>query len=79
LNDGQRTLGVTTGAEEVVDETELDDTLAEEGATEPELLELLKLVERATDDELEDVTQPLICRAPQTPESATAAPTEDLR
>jgi hypothetical protein len=136
LNDGQRTLGVTIGAVEVVDETdktelelelddtldgdvttelelleldvddtldvdvttelellelklELDDTLDGDVTTEVELdntldeevttlLELLEAVEEASEDEL-DVTQPLICRAPQTPELAFAAPTEDFK
>jgi hypothetical protein len=41
--------------------------------------ELLELVEEATDEELEDVVQPLIFLAPQTPALAFAAPTEDLR
>jgi hypothetical protein len=47
-----------------------------DGATEE--LEL-ELVEVATDEELEDVTQPLICFAPHTPELALATPTAFLR
>jgi hypothetical protein len=74
LNEGQRTLGVTVGAVEVVDET--DDTLDEDDTRE---LELLEPVEVATTDELDVVAHPLICRAPQTPASVTEAPTDDLR
>jgi hypothetical protein len=73
LNEGQRTLGVTTGALEVVDDT--DDTLDDDTGE----LELLEPVEVATTDELDVVVQPLTCRAPQTPASVTEAPTEDLR